>query len=169
MTAAVAVLIIACPCALGLATPTAIMVGTGRGADMGILVQGGEVLEASKKVDTVVFDKTGTLTRAQMRRTDVVAGKRRRPELVLRLAAAVESGSEHPVGAAIVAGARERGLEIPVAIAFAIVAGHGVRDAHLVQRCELVRCRRLRGCSGLLEIQTCRRAAARSGPAGVTG
>jgi cation-transporting ATPase V len=127
MTAAVAVLIIACPCALGLATPTAIMVGTGRGADMGILVKGGEVLEASKKVDTVVFDKTGTLTRAQMRLTDVVAGKRRRPDLVLRLAAAVESGSEHPVGAAIVAGARERGLEIPAATAFANLAGHGVR------------------------------------------
>ncbi|ORW91138.1 metal-transporting ATPase [Mycobacterium szulgai] len=127
MTAAVAVLIIACPCALGLATPTAIMVGTGRGADLGILVKGGEVLEASKKVDTVVFDKTGTLTRAQMRVTDVVGGKRRQPDLVLRIAAAVESGSEHPIGAAIVASARERGLEIPVATAFTNVAGHGVR------------------------------------------
>jgi cation-transporting ATPase V len=127
MTAAVAVLIIACPCALGLATPTAIMVGTGRGADLGILVKGGEVLEASKKIDTVVFDKTGTLTRAQMRLTDVVAGKRRQSDLVLRIAAAVESGSEHPIGAAIVAGARERGLQIPAATAFANVAGHGVR------------------------------------------
>ncbi|MCA2306046.1 copper-translocating P-type ATPase [Mycobacterium intracellulare] len=127
MTAAVAVLIIACPCALGLATPTAIMVGTGRGADLGILVKGGEVLEASKKIDTVVFDKTGTLTRAQMRVTDVVAGKRRKPDLVLRIAAAVESGSEHPIGAAIVAGAHEHGLEIPAATAFTNVAGHGVR------------------------------------------
>ncbi|MGH3957988.1 heavy metal translocating P-type ATPase [Mycobacterium sp.] len=127
MTAAVAVLIVACPCALGLATPTAIMVGTGRGADMGILVKGGEVLEASKKIDTVVFDKTGTLTHAQMRLTDVVAGKRRQPDLVLRIAAAVESGSEHPIGAAIVAGARERGLEIPAATAFANLAGRGVR------------------------------------------
>lgn len=127
MTAAVAVLIIACPCALGLATPTAIMVGTGRGAELGILVKGGEVLEASKKVDTVVFDKTGTLTRAEMRVTDVVAGKRRQPDLILRLAAAVESGSEHPIGAAIVAGAREQGLKIPAATAFANVAGHGVR------------------------------------------
>lgn len=127
MTAAVAVLIIACPCALGLATPTAIMVGTGRGADLGILVKGGEVLEASKKIDTVVFDKTGTLTRAQMRVTEVVAGKRRKPDLVLRIAAAVESGSEHPIGAAIVADAHERGLEIPAATAFTNVAGHGVR------------------------------------------
>ncbi|EUA92718.1 haloacid dehalogenase-like hydrolase family protein [Mycobacterium ulcerans str. Harvey] len=98
MTAAVSVLIIACPYALGLATPTAIIVGTGRGADMGILVKGGEVLEASKKIDTVVFDKTGTLTRAQMELTDVIAGKRRQPDVVLRIAAAVESGSEHPIG-----------------------------------------------------------------------
>ncbi|MCV7124683.1 copper-translocating P-type ATPase [Mycobacterium lacus] len=127
MTAAVAVLIIACPCALGLATPTAIMVGTGRGAELGILVKGGEVLEASKKIDTVVFDKTGTLTRAQMRLTDVVAGTRRHPDQVLCIAAAVESGSEHPIGAAIVAGARERGLQIPAATAFTNVAGHGVR------------------------------------------
>ncbi|MCA2272445.1 copper-translocating P-type ATPase [Mycobacterium intracellulare] len=135
MTAAVAVLIIACPCALGLATPTAITVGTGRGADLGILVKGGEVLEASKKIDTVVFDKTGTLTRAQMRLTDVIAGKRRQPNLVLRLAAAVESGSEHPIGAAIVAGAREHGLKIPAAAEFANLAGHGVRaevDGHTV-------------------------------------
>ncbi|MGD1349325.1 copper-translocating P-type ATPase [Mycobacterium seoulense] len=127
MTAAVAVLIIACPCALGLATPTAIMVGTGRGADLGILVKGGEVLEASKKVDTVVFDKTGTLTRAQMRVTDVVVGKRRQPDPVLRIAAAVESGSEHPIGAAIVAAARERELKVPAATAFTNIAGHGVR------------------------------------------
>jgi cation-transporting ATPase V len=127
MTAAVAVLIIACPCALGLATPTAIMVGTGRGADMGILIKGGEVLEASKKIDTVVFDKTGTLTRAQMQLTDVIAGKRRQPNLVLQIASAVESGSEHPIGVAIVAGARERGLEIPAATAFTNLAGHGVR------------------------------------------
>lgn len=126
MIAAVAVLIIACPCALGLATPTAITVGTGRGADMGIMVKGGEVLEASKKIDTVVFDKTGTLTRAQMRLTDVVADKRRQPNVVLRLAAAVESGSEHPIGAAIVAAAREHGLKIPTATAFTNFAGHGV-------------------------------------------
>ncbi|WP_117423691.1 copper-translocating P-type ATPase [Mycobacterium marinum] len=127
MTAAVSVLIIACPCALGLATPTAIIVGTGRGAEMGILVKGGEVLEASKKIDTVVFDKTGTLTRGQMQLTDVIPDKRQKADLVLRIAAAVESGSEHPVGAAIVAGAREQDLEIPAATSFTNLAGHGVR------------------------------------------
>jgi len=127
MTAAVSVLIIACPCALGLATPTAIIVGTGRGAEMGILVKGGEVLEASKKIDTVVFDKTGTLTRGQMQLTDVIPDKRQKSDLVLQIAAAVESGSEHPIGAAIVVGARERGLEIPAATAFTNLAGHGVR------------------------------------------
>jgi copper-transporting P-type ATPase V len=127
MTAAITVLMIACPCALGLATPTAITVGTGRGADLGILVKGGDVLEASKKIDTVVFDKTGTLTRAQMQLTDVIVGKRRQPDPVLRIAAAAESGSEHPIGAAIVAGALERGLKIPPATEFASLAGHGVR------------------------------------------
>ncbi|WP_156766928.1 copper-translocating P-type ATPase [Mycobacterium sp. E796] len=143
MTAAIAVLITACPCALGLATPTAITVGTGRGADLGILVKGGEVLEASRKIDTVVFDKTGTLTRAQMRLTDVIPGKRRQPDPVLRIAAAAESGSEHPIGAAIVAGALERGLEIPPATEFANLAGHGVRaqidgQAVLVGRRKLI-------------------------------
>jgi copper-transporting P-type ATPase V len=126
MTAAISVLMIACPCALGLATPTAITVGSGRGADLGILVKGGDVLEASQKIDTVVFDKTGTLTRAQMQLTDVIAGNRRRPDPVLRIAAAVESGSEHPIGMAIVAAALERGLKIPPATEFASVAGHGV-------------------------------------------
>ncbi len=143
INAAVAVLIIACPCALGLATPTAITVGTGRGADLGILVKGGEVLEASKKVDTVVFDKTGTLTRAQMRLTDVVTHMLPQPDLVLRLAAAAECGSEHPIGAAIVADARERGLEVPAATGFANLAGYGVRaevdgQAILVGRRKLV-------------------------------
>lgn len=127
MTAAVSVLIIACPCALGLATPTAIIAGTGRGAEMGILVKGGEVLEASKRIDTVVFDKTGTLTRGQMRLTDVIADKRHKSDVVLGLAAAVESGSEHPIGAAIVAGARERDLDVPAATSFTNLAGHGVR------------------------------------------
>ncbi len=127
LVAAVAVLIIACPCALGLATPTAIMVGTGRGAAMGVLIKGGEVLERSKRVDTVVFDKTGTLTKGQMALTDVIPADGVDPGEMLRFAAAVEAGSEHPVGRAVVDGARARGLDIPAATAFAAVAGHGVR------------------------------------------
>ncbi|MPZ83211.1 MAG: heavy metal translocating P-type ATPase [Actinophytocola sp.] len=135
MTAAVAVLIVACPCALGLATPTAIMVGTGRGADLGILVKGAEVLEGSKKIDTVVFDKTGTLTRGQMQLTNVVSAEGQDPDELLRRAAAVEAGSEHPIGAAIVNGAGEWNLSVPSAERFANVAGHGVRaqvDGHAV-------------------------------------
>ncbi|MBS4729463.1 copper-translocating P-type ATPase [Mycobacterium sp. SM1] len=127
MTAAVAVLIIACPCALGLATPTAIMVGTGRGADLGILIKGAEVLEGSKRIDTVVFDKTGTLTRGRMQLIEVIPERGQKADLVLRVAAAAESGSEHPIGAAIVAAARQRGLAIPAATGFANRAGHGVR------------------------------------------
>ena len=104
LVAAIAVLIIACPCALGLATPTAIMVGTGRGASLGVLIKGGEVLERSQKIDTVVFDKTGTLTQGSMTLTDVVpATGQDEPEL-RAFAAAAEGGSEHPVGRAIVLG-----------------------------------------------------------------
>ena len=127
IAAAVAVLIIACPCALGLATPTAIMVGTGRGAAMGVLIKGGEVLERSKKVDTVVFDKTGTLTRGEMALTDVVAAEGEDEAVVLARAAAVEASSEHPVGRAGVAGAQDRLGPVPGATEFESVAGHGVR------------------------------------------
>ncbi|GAA1439326.1 heavy metal translocating P-type ATPase [Nocardiopsis tropica] len=125
--AAVAVLIIACPCALGLATPTAIMVGTGRGADLGVLIKGAEVLEGSKRITTVVFDKTGTLTRGQMDLTDAVAADDEDVDQVVSLAAAAESGSEHPIGRAIVDGAAARGLDAGTAAEFANVAGHGVR------------------------------------------
>jgi Cu+-exporting ATPase len=104
-TAAVAVLIIACPCALGLATPTALMVGTGRGAQLGILIKGPEVLESTRRIDTVVLDKTGTVTTGRMTLVDVVAASGTSVEEVRRMAAAVEVGSEHPVGRAIVAGA----------------------------------------------------------------
>jgi len=127
LVAAVAVLIIACPCALGLATPTAILVGTGKGASMGVLIKGGEVLERSKRIDTVVFDKTGTLTRGQMALTDVVFFDGTDERELLRWAAAAEDGSEHPVGRAIVDGARDIGLDIPPTTEFASVAGHGVR------------------------------------------
>ncbi len=127
LVAAVAVLIIACPCSLGLATPAAIMVGTGRGADMGVLVKGGEVLENSKRVQTVVFDKTGTITRGEVTLTDVWPTGGQDPDELVRRTAAVEANSEHPVGAAIVAGARLRGAYAGEAREFQALAGHGVR------------------------------------------
>jgi len=102
VTTAVAVLVIACPCALGLATPTALLVGTGRGAQLGILVKGPEVLESTRRVGTVVLDKTGTVTTGQLTVIDVTPSAGFSRESVLRLAAAVESASEHPIGAAIV-------------------------------------------------------------------
>ena len=124
LIAAVAVLIIACPCALGLATPTALMVGAGRGAAMGVLIKGGEVLQRARRLDTVVFDKTGTLTEGRMAFVDA-AGED--VEVVLRRAAAVEADSEHPVAAAIVVHARERGVKLPATDRFESVTGHGVR------------------------------------------
>ena len=107
-TAAVAVLIIACPCAMGLATPTAILVGTGRGAQLGILIKGPEILESTRRVDTVVLDKTGTITAGRMTLTDVLAAPGVPEADLLRLAAIAESGSEHPISAAITTGARTR-------------------------------------------------------------
>jgi Cu+-exporting ATPase len=107
-SAAVAVLIIACPCALGLATPTAIMVGTGRGAQLGIIIKGGEVLEQTRRVDVAVLDKTGTLTEGRMELVDVITNAGTNADSALSLAAAVEARSEHPIAAAIVAGADAR-------------------------------------------------------------
>ncbi len=138
----VAVLIIACPCAMGLATPTSIMVGTGKGAEAGILIKGGEALEAARSLDTVVLDKTGTLTKGRPELTDVItAGVPVRvpageagaqadgaPEDdLLRLVASAERGSEHPLGEAIVTGARERGLQLADAESFEAVSGGGIR------------------------------------------
>jgi copper-transporting P-type ATPase V len=111
--AAVAVLIIACPCALGLATPTALMVGAGRGASMGVLIKGGEVLQRSRRIDILVFDKTGTLTKGQMELLDVVPAAGEDADELLCRAAAVETLSEHPVAMSIAAGARGRGLRLP--------------------------------------------------------
>ena len=125
LVAAVAVLIIACPCALGLATPTAITVGTGRGAALGVLIKGGEVLERSRRVTTVAFDKTGTLTFGRMRLRVVHPGTGEDATEVLRLAASAEAGAAHPIAEAIVAGARE--LHPPEADAFSSAAGLGVR------------------------------------------
>jgi len=121
-TAAVAVLIIACPCALGLATPTALLVGTGRGAQLGVLIKGPEVLESTRRVDTVVLDKTGTLTTGKMALHHVEGG-----DEALRMAASVEQGSEHPVGRAVVGAARERFGELPDVAEFDNAPGLGVR------------------------------------------
>jgi len=118
------VLIIACPCALGLATPTALMVGTGRGAQLGILVRGPEVLEATRRIDTVVLDKTGTVTSGELSLVDVVAADGERADDVRRLAGALESASEHPVGRALAGGGPH-----PEVTGFANVEGRGVRGS----------------------------------------
>jgi Cu+-exporting ATPase len=134
-TAAVAVLIIACPCALGLATPTALMVGTGRGAQLGILIKGPEVLESTRRVDTVVLDKTGTVTTGRMRLQDVFTAAGVDENELLRLAGALEHASEHPIAQAIAAGAVERAGSLPVPENFENVAGLGVQgvvDGHAV-------------------------------------
>jgi len=128
LTSAVAVLVIACPCAMGLATPTAIMVATGRGAELGILVKSATALELLDRVNTIVFDKTGTLTVGRLAVTDVVSelGDGAAGDEILALAAAAEQGSEHPLGAAIVARAKGRGLALPPIAEFATVPGQGI-------------------------------------------
>ncbi|MFC4769598.1 heavy metal translocating P-type ATPase [Effusibacillus consociatus] len=126
LISAVAVLVIACPCALGLATPTAVMVGTGKGAENGILIKGAEHLESAHRVTTVVLDKTGTITKGEPEVTDIVTvGKHSENEL-LQLAATAERGSEHPLGEAIVNGAKERGLELGEVSRFNAIPGHGI-------------------------------------------
>ncbi|MBC2863672.1 heavy metal translocating P-type ATPase [Streptomyces mexicanus] len=126
-TAAVAVLIIACPCALGLATPTALMVGTGRGAQLGILIKGPEVLESTRRVDTIVLDKTGTVTTGRMTLQEVHASEGTDEKELLRLAGALEHASEHPVARAIAAGAEEAAGPLPAVEHFENVPGRGVR------------------------------------------
>jgi Cu+-exporting ATPase len=126
VTVAIAVLIIACPCALGLATPTAIMVGTGKAAEHGILIRGGEALEQARRIDTVVLDKTGTLTRGRPAVTRVVPVAGATEGQLLGLAAAAEIGSEHPLGEAIVSRARELELDLPTATDFSAVPGRGI-------------------------------------------
>ncbi|MFF5363743.1 heavy metal translocating P-type ATPase [Streptomyces scabiei] len=134
-TAAIAVLIIACPCALGLATPTALMVGTGRGAQLGILIKGPEVLESTRRVDTVVLDKTGTVTTGRMTLQDVFTAPDVDEAELLRLAGVLEQASEHPIARAIAAGAAERAGSLPVPESFENIAGLGVQgvvDGHAV-------------------------------------
>ncbi|MEV0725797.1 heavy metal translocating P-type ATPase [Micromonospora purpureochromogenes] len=142
-TAAVAVLIIACPCALGLATPTALLVGTGRGAQLGILIKGPEMLESTRQVDTVVLDKTGTVTTGRMTLVDVLPAQGVDRAELLRLAGALEAGSEHPVARAVAAGAAEAGA-LPPVTGFANAEGLGVTgtvDGHevVVGRLRLLR------------------------------
>ncbi|MFQ5933488.1 MAG: heavy metal translocating P-type ATPase [Dehalococcoidia bacterium] len=127
LVGAVAVLIIACPCALGLATPTSIMVGTGKGAENGVLIKSAEALETAHRLDTVIFDKTGTLTRGQPSLTDVIPGEGFTEEQVLALVGSAERGSEHPLGQAITRGAQERGLVLEEPREFETLPGHGIR------------------------------------------
>ncbi len=126
LTVFVAVLTIACPCALGLATPTAIMVGTGKGAELGVLVKSGVALETAGRIDTVVFDKTGTITRGKPELTDIIPIGNYSADEILALAASAEKGSEHPLGAAIVGAAEARGLALSPVSGFAAVPGHGI-------------------------------------------
>ena len=127
LTAAVAVLIIACPCALGLATPTALMVGTGRGAQLGILIKGPEVLESTRRIDTIVLDKTGTVTTGTMTLLDVLTADSEQPDEVLRLAGALEDASEHPIAKAIAIGARDKVGQLPPVEEFTNHEGLGVQ------------------------------------------
>ncbi|MFZ4895030.1 heavy metal translocating P-type ATPase [Plantibacter sp. Mn2098] len=134
-TAAVAVLVIACPCALGLATPTALLVGTGRGAQMGVLIKGPEVLESTRKVDTVVLDKTGTVTTGRMTLVDVIPEAEGDRAELLRLAGALEDASEHPIAQAIAKGATQETGALPTVDGFANIEGKGVQgvvDGHAV-------------------------------------
>ena len=127
LVAAVSVLIIACPCALGLATPMSIMVGVGRGAGLGVLIRNAEALERLERVDTLVVDKTGTLTEGRPKVTEIVPLDGGGEQDLLRVAAALERSSEHPLAAAIVGAAEERGLELPSATGFESLTGKGVR------------------------------------------
>jgi cation-transporting ATPase V len=136
MIHAVAVVLIACPCALGLATPAAIMAGSGRAAEIGILFKGGEVFEAARSVGVVLFDKTGTVTEGAMVLAEVVPADGYQADQVISLAAAAERGSEHPIARAVLAGATERGIRVPVAESFAARPGAGassVVDGHDVE------------------------------------
>jgi len=148
LVAAIAVLIVACPCALGLATPLSIQVGTGKGARAGILVRSAEALQTASKLDTVVLDKTGTITAGRPVLTDVRPAGRWDEDELLALVAAAESDSEHPLAAAIVAGARERGLAVPTATGFGSVTGQGVQ-ATVAGRAVLVGSARLLAAAGI--------------------
>jgi Cu+-exporting ATPase len=126
LTIFIAVLVIACPCALGLATPTAIMVGTGKGAEYGVLIKGGAPLETAHKIDMIVFDKTGTITEGKPVVTDIITQGNYSEDELLRLAASAEKGSEHPLGEAIVIKAEEKNLVLTEITNFVAIPGHGI-------------------------------------------
>ncbi|NLU32266.1 MAG: heavy metal translocating P-type ATPase, partial [Clostridiaceae bacterium] len=126
LTIFISILVIACPCALGLATPTAIMVGTGKGAEYGILIKSGEALEVTHRIDTIVFDKTGTITEGKPRVTDIIPAGGVSRERLLRIAASCEKGSEHPLGEAIVKKAEEENLDLLRVDRFEAIPGHGI-------------------------------------------
>ncbi|WFA08854.1 heavy metal translocating P-type ATPase [Tissierella sp. Yu-01] len=126
LTIFISVLVIACPCALGLATPTAIMVGTGKGAENGVLIKSGTALETAHQIQTIVFDKTGTITEGKPKVTDVIPVKGLSEDELLILAASAEKGSEHPLGEAIVKGAEDKGLEFKKVDSFNAIPGHGI-------------------------------------------
>jgi Cu+-exporting ATPase len=169
LTASTAVLIIACPCAMGLATPTAIMVGTGRGAEAGVLIRGGEALEAAHRLDAVVFDKTGTLTEGRPSVASVVPAPGFDETVLLDLAGSLEAGSEHPLGEAIVARARVGGLGAREVDGFSAVPGRGVTGSVAVDRARL---RIVAGNAQLLEAEAIQDSwfagAAAAAPAGST-
>jgi len=131
LTIFITILIIACPCALGIATPTAILVGTGLGAQNGILIKGGEALEIAKKINTIIFDKTGTLTKGEPSVTDVIRLSNVKEDEVLRLAAIAETGSEHPIGESIVKRAGEKKLAIPNVKTYQTISGKGIKASYL--------------------------------------
>ena len=126
LTIFISVLVIACPCALGLATPTAIMVGTGKGAEHGILIKGGEALETAHKIDAIIFDKTGTITEGKPEVTDILPASGITRERLLQMAASGEKGSEHPLGEAIVRSAEKEGLKLYPVEDFQAIPGHGI-------------------------------------------
>jgi Cu+-exporting ATPase len=166
VTTTIAVLIIACPCALGLATPTAVMVGTGRAAELGILIGNGDALETARRVDAVVLDKTGTITRGKPALTSVSTVAGWDEDDVLALVAAAETGSEHPVGEAIVAAAAERRLDLPALTSFDAVPGHGI-DAVVGDRTVLAGNTALMAARGM-DVGPLAGAAAREAAAGRT-
>ena len=126
LTIAISVLVIACPCALGLATPTAIMIGTGKGAEHGVLFKSGTALETTHKLNTIVFDKTGTITEGKPKVTDIITAEGISETELLTLSASAEKGSEHPLGEAIVNSAEEKGLAFLKTETFNAIPGHGI-------------------------------------------